>query len=172
MAHAWTRTPALLAVPLVIWTLVACKSDPMPSEIANRPTTTGGSVTETPEVLDNDPALVGTTWRLVSMDGVTPIEGTTITLELRARELVGSAGCNNYGGGPDSGAYSATRGRFDVPALAVTVVMCVEPAGIIEQEEQYLKLFKLTTGYQVTGTELSLVDENEQVRLVYQRVNP
>ncbi len=171
MALSWIKTPVLLAVPFIIWALVACKSDPVQSPTANRPTTSDESVTETPESQDNDPALVGTTWRLVSMDGATPIEGTTITLELRARELVGSAGCNNYGGGPDSGAYSATRGRFDVPALAVTVVMCVEPVGVMEQEERYLELFKMTTGYRVTGIELRLLDEDEQVRLVYQRVN-
>jgi len=117
----------------------------------------------------NDPVLVGGTWNLLAIDGAPLIDNTAITLEFRAQELIGSTGCNYYGGGPDSGAYSTSNGRFSMDMLAVTVQLCLEPNGIMDQEERYLAAFRLITAYQVTDVELKLLDREGNVRLVYVR---
>jgi hypothetical protein len=48
---------------------------------------------------------------------------------------------NGYGGGPDSGKYIATDDSVLVlgPYFAVTVQLCLEPKGIMEQEAAYIE---------------------------------
>ena len=45
----------------------------------------------------------------------------------------------SHGGGPDSGGCTVTGdGRLTIPQLAVTVQLCSEPEGILEQEAAYI----------------------------------
>ena len=115
------------------------------------------------------PDLVGTDWTLTSLNGSSLIEDTEITLFFKEAYLGGTMTCNNYGGGPDSGKYTATDdGRLAISQLAVTVQLCSEPEGIMEQEAAYIEALHDATTYRVTDDRLEIVDAGGRTRLVFE----
>ena len=115
--------------------------------------------------------LTGTSWTLISLDGQPLIEGTEITLVFRTAYLEGTMGCNGYGGGPDSGAYTVTKkGKFTIgDTFAVTVQLCSEPEGIMEQEDAYIDALLSTMAYQINNDRLILENASEEIMLVYRK---
>jgi heat shock protein HslJ len=112
--------------------------------------------------------LVGSEWVLLSLNGNSLIEDTDITLYFEEELLGGSAGCNGYGGGRDSGRYVATdKGTLTIPQLAVTVMFCSEPEGIMEQEEAYIRALHDAATYQVIEGRLEIADANGETTLVF-----
>ena len=112
--------------------------------------------------------LAGTEWVLTSLNGEEPLEGTEITLKFEETYLSGSMGCNNYGGGRDSGKYAATdRGALAVLQLAVTVQLCSEPEGIMEQEEAYIEALRSAETYRVVDDRLEIADASGATTLVF-----
>jgi heat shock protein HslJ len=115
------------------------------------------------------PDLVGTGWTLISLNGSSLIEDTEVTLFFREAYLSGTMTCNNYGGGPDSGKYTVTGdGRLAIPQLAVTVQLCSEPEGIMEQEAAYIEALHGATTYRVTDDRLEIADAEGRTRLIFQ----
>jgi heat shock protein HslJ len=113
--------------------------------------------------------LVGTEWTLTSLNGSSLIEDTEITLFFKEAYLDGTMTCNNYGGGPDSGKYTATDdGRLAIPQLAVTVQLCSEPEGIMEQEAAYIEALHDAATYRVTGDRLEIADASGRTTLVFE----
>jgi heat shock protein HslJ len=114
------------------------------------------------------PDLAGTEWTLTSLNGSGLIEDTEIALTFRGAYLGGTMTCNQYGGGPDSGRYTATdRGELAIPQLAVTVQLCAEPEGIMEQEAAYIQALHDAATYRVTGGDLELADASGRTTLVF-----
>jgi heat shock protein HslJ len=114
--------------------------------------------------------LVGSEWVLLSLNGNSLIEDTDITLYFEEELLGGSAGCNGYGGGRDSGKYVATdKGSLTIPQLAVTVMFCSEPEGIMEQEEAYIHALHNAATYQVIEDRLEIADADGETTLVFAR---
>ena len=75
----------------------------------------------------------------MSLGGSSLIEDTEITLTFEETYLGGKMTCNGYGGGPDSGKYTATGdGTLTILQLAVTVQLCSSPEGVMEQEKAYI----------------------------------
>ena len=113
--------------------------------------------------------LAGTSWSLLSLQGQPLIEDTEITLVFKGSYLEGTMGCNGYGGGPDSGAYSVNRkgkltfGEF----FAVTVQLCSEPEGIMEQEDTYIKALRSAAAYQISNDRLMLQNALGETVLVF-----
>ena len=87
------------------------------------------SITETRAA---DP-LDGTSWQLQYYRKTAPISGTTITAQFADGEISGSAGCNKYGG-----VYEVDGSEISIGEIYFTEMACMEPAGVIEQEQQYL----------------------------------
>ena len=103
--------------------------------------------------------LVGTEWVLTSLKGESLIEGTEIPLYFEAAFLGGSMTCNGYGGGPDSGKYIATKeGTLTISQLAVTVQLCSEPKGIMEQEKAYIEALHNAATYRTIEDRLEIAD--------------
>jgi heat shock protein HslJ len=113
--------------------------------------------------------LVGTEWVLISLNGNSLIEDTSITLYFEDAFLGGSMTCNGYGGGPDSGEYVATDdGTLTVPRpLAVTVQLCSSPQGIMEQEEAYIEALPSAATYRVIGDRLEINNAVGEMILVF-----
>ena len=89
----------------------------------------------------NTPAantLVGSAWRLVAFgprEALQPaLAGSAITLTFTFDRIGGSAGCNSYFGG-----YTLVGGKLTIQGPASTRKMCLEPAGVMEQEYRYLQ---------------------------------
>ena len=114
--------------------------------------------------------LGGTEWVLTSLGASPLLEGTRITLEFEDEWLSGFAGCNTYGGGPDSGGYIATdEGTLTVPMIAITVMACSSPEGVMEQEQAYVEALRRATAYQLDGDRLELQDAAGETILAFTR---
>ena len=83
----------------------------------------------------------GTTWDLMfypsadAVDAVPVLPGAAITAQFDGGKITGNAGCNDY-----SADYKRDDTRLTFGAVTVTEKMCVEPAGVMEQEDVYLKM--------------------------------
>jgi len=103
-----------------------------------------------PGLPTSDP-LKGTSWRLVLLGGSAPIPGTQITATFEDGQLHGSA-CNSYGG-----SYQVSGDKLTVEALFMTEMACMEPQGIMEQEQQYLEMLGMASSFRISGQELRIV---------------
>ena len=110
------------------------------------------------------PALAGSEWALVSLRGQPPLAGTTITLKFESDKAGGSAGCNSYGG-----PYTARGGRLTLTDVAATMMACLDPAGVMEQEAAYLQALSQAAGYRATDAQLEIQDAAGETALVFSR---
>jgi heat shock protein HslJ len=153
------RTVVLSVALLLAVSLAACGP-------TATPTTPG--LTEGP---DDGTRLAGTEWVLTSLNGESLIEGTEIDLYFEEAFLGGSMTCNGYGGGPDSGKYIATDdGALTLGEyFAVTVQLCSEPKGIMEQEAAYIEALLSAETYHVVDDRLEMGNAAGQIILVFAR---
>ena len=103
--------------------------------------------------------LLGTEWVLVSLHGNALIEGKQITLRFGEASIEGSGGCNTYGG-----SYTASEGSLSVSDVYWTEMACIEPEGIMEQEQAYFQALNAAARYRVAqgqggGDRLEVYDE-------------
>jgi heat shock protein HslJ len=104
------------------------------------------------EVYEGDPAgLVGTAWRLVSMDGRELVAGSTLTLFFHDDALVsGHAGCRDY-----LAAYQAEGGDLGFSYTAMMGPDCVEDS-LLEQDGAYTTVLGWTAHYRLSPGRLEL----------------
>ena len=102
--------------------------------------------------------LADTSWELVSLNGKELIEGTAITLVFTETYLGGQMGCNGYGGSPHTGKYNIKRdGTFQIgDPFAVTVQLCTEPEGIMEQEAEYIEALMNAVKFRMVDNRLEI----------------
>jgi heat shock protein HslJ len=115
--------------------------------------------------------LVGTEWVLVSLNGESLIPGTSISLKFTEKFLQGTMTCNGYGGGPDSGKYTATEaGTLAMgPSFAVTVQLCSTPEGVMEQEAAYIEALLSAEEYRVVDNRLEINNGAGETMLIFAR---
>jgi heat shock protein HslJ len=80
-----------------------------------------------------------------------PLPGTQITAAFENGAASGSAGCNTY-----TATYSAAESAFTVETLAFTEMACLDPAGVMEQEQRYLELLRKVAAYRIDYNQLWL----------------
>ncbi len=101
--------------------------------------------------------LSGTSWQVISYNNgkqavVSVLNDTFVTLEFGADgALSGKGGCNTY-----SGTYKVTGDQIVVGPLISTKMACNSPAGVMDQETQYLSALQGAASYQIDGTGLDL----------------
>lgn len=101
--------------------------------------------------------LAGTAWRVTGINNgrqavVSVLAGTEPTLAFGADgRASGSAGCNNFTAG-----YTAEGSKVTITAPASTRKMCAEPAGVMEQEQQFLAALATVATARVEGDRLEL----------------
>lgn len=101
--------------------------------------------------------VTSTSWSITGYNNgkqavVSVLAGTTLTLDFGTEgRVAGSAGCNRF-----TGAYTATDRTVAVSGAAATRRMCVEPAGIMEQEAAYLKALEMGTHVRIDGSRLEI----------------
>jgi heat shock protein HslJ len=102
--------------------------------------------------------LAGTAWTATMINNgreavVSVIEGTTVTAEFGADGVLGgSGGCNSF----SAGYQSDGEGQITIDPPASTMMACAEPAGVMEQEMQYLAALTTAATYTVEGNRLEL----------------
>ena len=115
--------------------------------------------------------LAGTSWEVAALNGNDLIPNTSITLEFSEEYLGGQMDCNGYGGTSDTGGYQAGRkGQFSLgELLAVTVQLCSEPEGIMEQEKAYIQALMGVVHYRVSADNLEMENELGEIILVLKK---
>jgi heat shock protein HslJ len=97
------------------------------------------------------------------MHGQELLEDTAITLKITDEEFSGSSGCNLY----FAKYISQPNHRIEIDEVANTAMGCYEPAGILEQEEEYLGTIQKATSYRLDGEILFILDKQGNILLQY-----
>ena len=101
--------------------------------------------------------LAGTRWTVANFNNgmgavVGIIDGSTITLDFdTAGRITGRAGCNTYSAG-----YRASGSSLSVDPPSATSMMCDKPAGVMQQEQQYLAALQSAGTFQISGNQLQI----------------
>jgi len=103
-----------------------------------------------------------TKWKLESYGEVgnlqAVVEGSQITATFDSAEgrVHGSAGCNTY-----FGRYQVSGIELSILETANTEMYCMEPEGVMDQEQQYLKLLQAAESYQIQDGKLQINSGNQ-----------
>ncbi len=106
-------------------------------------------------------SLDGTEWTLVSMDGKPTLPGANVTAEFRGERVSGFSSCNWYGG-----EYALQLGTMRIKELGGTQRLCERPAGVMEQEEQFLGAMRSAERYLAAGGLLQ-IESGDGTTLVF-----
>jgi heat shock protein HslJ len=106
-------------------------------------------------------SLAGTSWKVTGFNNgrlavVSTLPGTELTLAFsNDGRYSGSAGCNTF-----NGEFTAQGAKVGFGPAAATRRMCPQPAGVMEQEQQYLKALQsaATAGFEGERLELRTTD--------------
>jgi heat shock protein HslJ len=111
--------------------------------------------------------LPGTSWKVLSYNNgkqavVSLLSGTDISLNFGTDgQASGNAGCNTYSGG-----FQADGKALSVGPLAGMRMFCGQPAGVMDQEKQYLAALQNAATYQIAGSTLTIRDEDGAMQVV------
>ena len=97
--------------------------------------------------------LQDTQWVLVTLGEESPLPDRAPSAEFTADQISGSTGCNTY-----FGAYEASGDELSIGAVAVTETWCMEPEGVMDQEQAFLDALASVTSYRLAGERLELLD--------------
>jgi putative lipoprotein len=95
--------------------------------------------------------LKGTSWRLVTLGGAGLIPGTQITATFEDGQVRGSGGCNSYGG-----SYQVSGDKLIFSDLYMTEMACLDPEGIMEQEQKYLEFLGMAQTFRLSSGQLQI----------------
>jgi heat shock protein HslJ len=117
-----------------------------------------GAAEPTPAVLE----LEGTSWVLETLNGAALVPVSEITLQFEEGNASGSAGCNSYGG-----AYTTSDGQLSIPEIIRTEMACLEPEGVMEQEDAYLAVLQSAATYRSVDDRLQIENDAGEAVLVF-----
>lgn len=112
-------------------------------------------------------SLDGTSWNLNKYrdeDGklVSIKTNTVVTALFQANKVTGIAGCNNY-----NSSYEATGNRLTFSPPATTRKLCVDPLGIMKQENAYLAALDEVQTFRQRGNSLEMRDSDGETLLEF-----
>ena len=113
--------------------------------------------------------LTGVVWRATNYNNgneavVGILEGTELTAIFgEDGSLSGSAGCNNYVAG-----YTVDGSQITIGPAATTMMLCVEPEGIMEQEAAYLAALATAATYSINGQVLEMRTADDAMALRFE----
>jgi heat shock protein HslJ len=107
--------------------------------------------------------LAGTRWIVTGFNNghqgvVSPILDTELTLVFEPEGKLSGRVCNSY-----FGAYETGKGTIKISEIGQTEMYCVEPAGIMEQETQFLQALGTAATYQVDGNSLEMRTAGDEI---------
>jgi heat shock protein HslJ len=111
-------------------------------------------------------ALVGPKWDVTAVNNgkhavVSVLAGTTLTVQFgKDGQVSGSAGCNTY-----SAKYSLDGDVLHVDPPAATRKLCHSPAGVMEQETEFLHALERSTVVEGTGHVIALRGADNAIQM-------
>ena len=116
--------------------------------------------------------LVGTRWEVVNFNNgrggvVTPLPDTRLTMEFGPNgSLGGSSGCNTY-----TTSYQVNGSNITIGQAAGTQLLCSEPAGIMEQESDFLRsTLPSAATFRINGSTLEILTAGGQIAILANQV--
>ncbi len=114
--------------------------------------------------------LAGTKWQAQdyydpnnAVDMSTVLMDTSLTAEFGDDgQLNGSAGCNSY-----MGSYEVDGDSLSIGPLGLTMMMCDQPTGIMEQEMAFLSALQSADSQARQGEQLHILNDTGQVVVVF-----
>lgn len=110
-----------------------------------------------------DNPLLETQWVLVAMEGNPPLTGTAPSAEFSADQISGSAGCNHY-----FGTVAVKGSDITISDIESTEMYCMDPQGVMDQEQAFLAALASAVSYQLTESQLELLDAADRVILAFE----
>jgi heat shock protein HslJ/outer membrane protein assembly factor BamB len=96
------------------------------------------------ELLMDHSALEGIEWQLISWNGRSPLEDSTITIAFAAGEISGYAGCRDY-----AGTYEASGDDIRFTSIGMKGLTDLKPEALLKQEAEYTTNLSLATNYRL-----------------------
>lgn len=131
-------------------------------------TLTGGDGTQLADYKAQSQDLASSSWEVTAYNNgkqavVGVLEGTTLTASFgEDGTLTGNSGCNTY-----NGSYEVNGDQITIGPLASTMMMCSDPAGVMDQEAQYLAALQSAASYQVEGMVLELRTKDDAIAVFF-----
>ena len=110
------------------------------------------------------PSLTGTEWVLVLINNREPLQGAEVTLSFDETTAGGTAACNSYGGDYTTG----PGGTISFGEIVQTLMLCTEPDGIMDLEEEYIDTLNLAESYRVINDRMEIQDPAGSVILEFE----
>ena len=98
-----------------------------------------------------DALLEDTSWELVYVQKHLVADGITVTATFQDGAVSGSSGCNSY-----SGSYETDGKEISFGPLASTLMACMDPDNVMEQESQFLAWLQEAQSFRVNQGELMI----------------
>jgi heat shock protein HslJ len=162
MKHNWLHAMILVMVGVI---LAACG----PTGASGEPTV---DQTEVPANQEAEMTVAGVDWALHSYTNATgamvaALTDGRVTARFEGGQVGGTAGCNHYGGP----ALIDGNGLVIGP-LASTLMACLEPDGVMAQEQAFLAHLEKAASFGFDGRQLVLKDVDGQELLRFDVVEP
>ena len=107
--------------------------------------------------------LQDTRWVLVTLEGESPLPDRAPSAEFAEDQVSGSTGCNTY-----FSTYEVDGDELTIGTVAVTEMWCMEPEGVMDQEQAFLAALASVTSYRLAGERLELLDDTGQATLTFE----
>jgi len=102
--------------------------------------------------------LAGTRWQATAINGQPVLADTTLTAAFGADgSLDGSAGCNSY-----STSYTVDGASLTIGPPSLSNMVCEKPAGVMEQEQDFLAALQSATAFSLEAGQLYVKDATGQ----------
>jgi len=108
--------------------------------------------------ITKDGGLNGTAWTLTSYNGTALLPETTMTAFFEKGEVTGSASCNHY-----FGSIKVKGDQIQIDGLGWTEMACMDPEGIMQQEQQVMSLFSQAATFSIQGQVLQIITGSGEV---------
>jgi heat shock protein HslJ len=114
----------------------------------------------------NSSPLEGTRWSLIEINGGELVDGTYISLSFYGSSAEGNGGCNRY-----HGEYSTEDPNIlNIQEPGHTEEGCVEPEGVMEQEDTYFRALSNAATYEIINDNLVIYGQDNQKLLVFKKI--
>jgi heat shock protein HslJ len=97
------------------------------------------------------------------MEGNPPLTGTAPSAEFSADQISGSASCNHY-----FGTYAVSGSGITITDVAWTEMYCMDPEGVMDQEEAFLAALTSAASYRLADARLEFLDATGSVILTFE----
>jgi len=108
--------------------------------------------------------LTDTTWKLMTYAGTNPLAGKNMTAAFDGKGISGSASCNHY-----FGSYKLKKDQITISELGWTEMACLDPEGIMEQEQIIMKMLSESDTFTIQGDRLQITTSSGDF-LIFQQL--